>query len=119
MTLRRRPDGVPWVGRSDQIVTPEMHQRLQEEFEAETRRLLAQPCIPNPRYEINHWPAFPDIRFPLFTIVYHADNPSAALQVAHRFAEKLGLRLKFYDRFTQDSRVIRAVEDDGGTADVR
>lgn len=87
---------------SDQTLSPVMHQKTVDKYNAEIRRRNKQPVIPNPRYELMHSPAHVNDPLPGFLLTYNAQSPSAALQTAHRFVEQLGLACDFHDKFTNE-----------------
>lgn len=85
---------------SEQRYSPEMQEKLIAKFDAENPREDTVPKEPVPRYELSHDAGNIPSDLPRFTLKFHAPNPSAAKQIAHRFANKLDVSLCFYDRVT-------------------
>lgn len=100
MTKRRQRHPPLPFHTSEQRLSPEMHQQLEAELNAETRRRNTVEQEPNPRYQLIHDPGEFPSDLPCFTVTFHLPSPSAAIHFGHRFADKLGISLCFYDRAT-------------------
>lgn len=77
-----------------------MHAKLTEDLNKEIGRRNALPAEPNPRYTICFTATHFNGPFPDFTLEYQADSPSAAIQIAHRFTDMLGIPCDWHDKHT-------------------
>jgi len=85
---------------SEQRYAPELHEQLTDEHNAQTGPPTDDPVFPNPRYILTNPSPNPESKDIFFTMYYHADNPSAAINFAHHVAERLDIPIHWRDKHT-------------------